>query len=120
MDDRQSSNVTDTPEVPVPGLAGRVAQEQPDLWAAFQQLGEASSGAGPLNERERRLVHLAFAIAADSQGATHSHTRRAIAEGLEATELDHVALLAITTLGWPHAIRGLSWIRDITRAEAKR
>jgi hypothetical protein len=26
-----------------------------------------------------------------------------------------VAFLAITTLGWPRAVRGLSWIRDVTR-----
>ena len=30
-------------------------------------------------------------------------------------ELEHVAFLAITTLGWPQAIRGLTWIRDVTR-----
>jgi hypothetical protein len=30
-------------------------------------------------------------------------------------ELEHVALLAITTLGWARAMKGLNWIRDITR-----
>lgn len=49
------------------------------------------------------------------QGATHSHSRRALAEGLSAEELEHVAFLAITTLGWPQAIRALTWIRDVTR-----
>jgi alkylhydroperoxidase/carboxymuconolactone decarboxylase family protein YurZ len=37
------------------------------------------------------------------------------AEGLSADELHHVAYLAITTLGWPHAIRALTWIEDYTR-----
>ena len=27
----------------------------------------------------------------------------------------HVAFLAITTLGWPQAIRGLTWVRDVTK-----
>jgi hypothetical protein len=36
-------------------------------------------------------------------------------EGLSAGELEHVAFLAITTLGWPQAIRALTWIRDVTR-----
>lgn len=110
----KNSRGNDSSETALPGMAGRVAQQQPDLWRAYQALGEAASRAGPLNERERRLVNLAFALGADSQGATHSHTRRALAEGLSAAELDHVAFLAITTLGWPHAIRGLSWMRDVS------
>lgn len=101
----------------LPGAAGRVAQEHPELWAALQQLGEASSSVGPLDERTRRLVNLAFAIAADSEGATHSHVRRAIAEGIPADALHHVAYLGITTLGWPHAIRGLTWVQDLTRPQ---
>jgi hypothetical protein len=45
--------------------------------------------------------------------ATHSHARRAVAEGLDQAELDHVALLAITAMGW----RGrVSTRRTTTRA----
>lgn len=99
----------------LPRAAGRVAQEHPDLWNALQRLGEASGDAGPLDARTRRLVNLAFAIASDSEGATHSHTRRALTEDITADELHHVAYLAITTLGWPHAIRGLTWVQDLTR-----
>ncbi len=102
----------------LPGAAGRVAKDLPELWNALQRLGEASSEAGPLDARTRRLINLAFAIAADSEGATHSHTRRALAEGVSAEELHHVAYLAITTLGWPHAIRGLTWVQDHTRPKA--
>jgi alkylhydroperoxidase/carboxymuconolactone decarboxylase family protein YurZ len=99
----------------LPGAAGKVATEKPQLWNALQALGEAASDAGPLDARTRRLVHLAFAIGADSEGATHSHTRRALAEGIDAESLHHVAYLAITTLGWPQAIRGLTWVQDLTR-----
>ena len=114
MDD-DASAISDTPEVRLPGTAGQIAREKPDLWRAFQALGAATSEAGPLDERSRRLVNLALAIGADSEGATHSHCRRALAEGLSAEELEHVAFLAITTLGWPRAIRGLTWVRDVTR-----
>ena len=110
------SQISDTPEVELPGAAGKVAKEKPDLWRAFQALGEAVSDAGPLSERERRLVNLALAIGADSEGATHSHARRALADGLKGEDLDHVAFLAVTTLGWPRAIRGLTWVRDVTKA----
>lgn len=109
------TRISDAPGVDLPGTAGEVAREKPELWRAFQALGEATGKAGPLSEREQRLVNLALAIGGDSEGATHSHSRRAVAEGLRADELEHVAFLAITTLGWPRAIRGLTWIRDITR-----
>jgi alkylhydroperoxidase/carboxymuconolactone decarboxylase family protein YurZ len=110
------ARITDSPDVPLPATASNVAEEHPELWAAFQGLGEAANRAGPLDERTRRLVHLAYAIATDSQGATHSHARRALADGLGAEEIDHVALLAVTTLGWAGAIKGLTWVRDVTRA----
>ena len=117
-DERQGEN-SDTSEGPLPGVAGRVADEQPELWAAFQALGAASAAAGPLDDPSRRLVGLALAIGAGSEGATHSHARRGLAEGLSAEQLDHVAFLAVTTLGWPQAMRGLSWIRDITQGPAQ-
>jgi alkylhydroperoxidase/carboxymuconolactone decarboxylase family protein YurZ len=44
----------------------------------------------------------------------HSHTRRGLADGLSPEELKHVALLAIPTLGLPQAVKGLTWIEDIT------
>jgi alkylhydroperoxidase/carboxymuconolactone decarboxylase family protein YurZ len=100
----------------LPSAAGKVAKEHPKLWAALEQLGREAGDAGPLDARTRRLVQLALALGADSEGATHSHTRRALAEGLSAEELRHVAFLAITTLGWPHAIRGLTWIEDVTKS----
>ncbi len=107
--------ISDAPEVELPGTAGQVARDKPELWRAFQALGAATGAAGPLSQREQRLVNLALAIGGDSEGATHSHARRAVAEGLAADDLEHVAFLAITTLGWPQAIRGLTWVRDVTR-----
>jgi len=109
------TEISDAPYVELPGTAGIVAREKPELWEAFQALGAATGHAGPLSEREQRLVNLALAIGGDSEGATHSHSRRGVADGLSAEELEHVAFLAITTLGWPQAIRGLTWVRDVTK-----
>lgn len=106
--------LTDSPGTGLPGIAGRAAAEQPELWQALQELGARASAAGPLDPRTRRLVNLALAVASGSEGATHSHVRRALAEGLTAREVEHVAWLAVTTLGWPQAIKGLAWIRDVT------
>jgi 4-carboxymuconolactone decarboxylase len=112
----QSNAPSDAASVKLPGAALHMAREHPALWEAFQHLGEEASRAGPLDARTRRLIHLALAIAASSEGATHSHARRAAAEGITPEELDHVAVLAITTVGWSQAIKGLTWVRDITRA----
>lgn len=97
----------------MPGAAGDLAEAHPDIWKAYAALGKASAEAGPLTDRERRLVKLALAIGAGSEGAVHSHTRRARSEGVEATALSQVALLAIGPLGLPRAVAAKTWIEDI-------
>jgi alkylhydroperoxidase/carboxymuconolactone decarboxylase family protein YurZ len=114
----RAEEITDSPEATLPSYAGRAAQEQPGLWRALQDLGREASRAGPLDARTRRLVHLALALGAGSEGAAHSHARRGLAEGLDPAELEHVAWLAVTTLGWPQAIRALTWIRDLTAPQS--
>ncbi len=96
----------------LPGAAADIADEFPDVWSAYSELGEAVANAGPLNARERRLVKLALAIGARSEGAVHSHVRRAQDDGVESAALDQVALLAVPTLGLPRATAALTWIRD--------
>ncbi len=113
---RKPREATDAPGVKLPGAAQGIAVKHPELWKAFQRLGEEASRVGPLDVRTRRLAHLALAIASGSEGATHSHARRALAEGITAEELEHIALLAITTIGWSNAIKGLTWVQDVTDA----
>lgn len=114
MSDTGPAEITDTPESELPSYAGRAAAEQPALWQALQTLGAEASRAGPLDDRTRRLVRLALAIGVGSEGAAHSHARRGLAEGLTPAELEHVAWLAVTTMGWPQAIKAITWIRDVT------
>ena len=97
----------------MPGAAGDLADAYPDVWKGYAALGEAAANAGPLTDRERRLVKLALAIGAGSEGAVHSHTRRGKAEGIEDTALMQVALLAIGPLGLPRAVAAKTWIEDI-------
>lgn len=98
----------------LPGAAGQVADQYPDVWKAYQALGEASANAGPLSEREQRLVKLALALGARSEGAVHSHARRGKAEGLSTDDMLHVSVLAISTLGFPQAVAAKTWIEDVT------
>lgn len=96
-----------------PTGAGALAKNFPGVWEAYQELGKAAAEAGPLDARTRRLIKLALSIGANSEGAVHAHTRQATEEGLAKEELQQVALLAITTLGFPTAMAGISWINDI-------
>jgi alkylhydroperoxidase/carboxymuconolactone decarboxylase family protein YurZ len=103
----------------LPAFAGDVARRFPGLWKAYESLGKAAGAAGPLTAREQRLVKLALAIGAGSDGSTHSHARRAFAEGLNAKALGQVALLAVPSLGRSSATRGLAWIEDETEKGRK-
>jgi len=98
----------------LPSGAGDVARAYPAIWKAYSALGEACSQAGPIDRKAVRLVKLALAIGASSEGAVHSHVRRGLDEGISKEEIKQVALLAIPTLGFPQAVRVLTWIEDIT------
>lgn len=99
----------------LPSGAGRLARSHPAVCEAYAALGQACAEAGPLEGRTARLVKLALAAGTLSEGAVHSHARRALAEGIPPEEIEHVALLAIPTLGLPQAVKALTWIQDITR-----
>ncbi len=97
----------------LPSGAARLAEKHPPVWTAYQLLGAACAEAGPLDARTLRLVKLAIAVGQESEGAVHSHTRRALSEGLTKEEILHVALLAIPSMGLAKAAAGMSWIGDI-------
>ena len=88
-----------------------------DVWTAFKELGARCHEAGPLDERTRRLVKIALAIGAGLEGATHSAVRNALATGVTSVEINHVAVLAVTTLGFPAAMRALTWIDDCSQSD---
>ena len=97
----------------LPSAAGRMAERFPNIWAAYAQLGETAAKAGPLDAKTRRLIKLALAIGCSSEGAVHSHVRRAVSDEISREELHHVMLLAIPTLGLPAAVKAMTWIDDI-------
>lgn len=101
--------MTDLP----PSGAGLFARDFPAAWAGYVSLGKAAAESGPLDSRTRRLIKLALSLGAGSEGAVHFHTRQAQEEVLDAEELQQIAVLATTTLGFPTAMAGLSWMRDV-------
>jgi alkylhydroperoxidase/carboxymuconolactone decarboxylase family protein YurZ len=96
----------------LPAIVQGFIKQHPDVWEAYNKLGQSAAEAGPLDKKAERLVKLAIAVGGGLEGAVRSHTRRGIASGLSPEELQHVALLGITTVGWPSAIAALSWIHD--------
>jgi alkylhydroperoxidase/carboxymuconolactone decarboxylase family protein YurZ len=96
----------------LPPIVEALARAHPELWEAYNRLGHAAAEAGPLDAKTERLVKLAIAVGAGREGAVHSHVRRGQGAGLTGDELRHVALLAITTIGWPAAVAALTWIED--------
>jgi 4-carboxymuconolactone decarboxylase len=99
----------------LPKAVDEFRKRHPDVWRAFNELGERCHEAGPLDEKSRRLVKLALSIGAGLEGATHSAVRSALKTGIKAEEMEHVALLAISTLGLPSATRAMTWIADHCR-----
>lgn len=100
----------------LPDVYLRMRSRFPTIADAFDALGEASENAGPLEERTQRLVKLGIAIGAAAEGAVRSGTRRALAAGASPEEILHVAVLAITTRGFPAAVAAFSWIDEVLSA----
>jgi alkylhydroperoxidase/carboxymuconolactone decarboxylase family protein YurZ len=92
--------------------ADRILRSHPEVWQRFTALADACHAAGPLDDKTRRLVKLALAIAAGTEGGTHSAVRHAAEAGITMAEMEHVAILGITTLGFPAAGRAIAWIHD--------
>jgi 4-carboxymuconolactone decarboxylase len=90
----------------------------PEVAKALDELGRSTEHAGPLDDRTQRLVKVALAVGSLAEGAVRSNARKALAAGDTAAEIRHVALLAITTCGFPTAIAGLGWIDEVLGRES--
>ena len=101
----------------LPSTAGELAKEYPEVWDRYADLGKACSDAGPVDGETKRLVKLALAAGSGSEGAVHSHVRRALEEGVDPEALRHVAILSIPTIGFPKAVAVLTWIDDLVESE---
>lgn len=96
----------------LPRSVTKFASEYPEVWRAFNQLGDQCHQGGPLDEKTRRLTKIGLAIGAGLEGATHSAVRRALDNGISEEEIKHVVVLSMTTLGFPEAIRAMTWVDE--------
>lgn len=86
-------------------------------FSALNSLGRAARSAGPLGEKTAQLIQLAGAAAVRSEGAVHSHARRALQAGASAEEVYHSLLLLTSTIGFPTVSAALSWVDDVVAAQ---
>ncbi|MGA7562278.1 MAG: carboxymuconolactone decarboxylase family protein [Desulfobaccales bacterium] len=77
---------------------------------ALEQLGETARREGPLDEKTTHLVQLAAAAAIRSEGAVHSHLRRAIQAGATPEEIYHTIIMLTSTIGFPNTSAAMSWV----------
>jgi len=107
------------PPKPVAGPFERFTKEFPKAHAAYERLGEACHTSGPLDAKTRELIKLGMSIAARSEGAVHSHVRKALHAGASPQEIRHAVLLAIPTLGLPTTIAAFTWVGDVLNRKGR-
>ena len=100
------------PEAQLPRTFNRIMTSHPDFAAAVEQLGITVSDAGPLDDKTAQLIQLAAAAGIRSEGAVHSHMRRARQAGASMEELQHTIILLTSTIGLPAVMAALSWMED--------
>ena len=94
-----------------------LGRKYPAFMAALEGLGQAVRRAGPLDAKTAQLVQLAGAAAIRSEGAVHSHARRALQAGASRDEIAHAVVLLTSTIGFPTVAAALSWVDDVIGQE---
>jgi len=103
------------PQKNTPKWFDHVRQEHPKFMDAVEQLGKAVREEGPLDDKTANLIQLAAAATNRSEGAVHSHTKRAIEAGAKQEEIIHTIILLTSTIGFPNVAAALSWVDDVVR-----
>ena len=80
---------------------------------AVDDLGRATRLQGPIDEKTLHLIQLAAAAAIRSEGAVHSHVKRALEAGAGPEEIYHAIIVLTTTIGFPTVAAALSWVNDV-------
>jgi 4-carboxymuconolactone decarboxylase len=91
----------------------KIKQRHPDYLDAVEALGIAVKNSGPIVGKHAQLIQLAAAAATRSEGAVHSHTRRAIEAGALEEEIYHAIILTTSTIGFPSVVAAISWADDV-------
>lgn len=89
------------------------------VWEAYDSLGTAIHQGGPLDAKTRELIKLGIAIGGRLDGAIRAHVRLGLEKGASPEEIRQVALLAITTSGFPTMMAALTAIEETLKDRPK-
>jgi AhpD family alkylhydroperoxidase len=90
----------------------KIKDQYPDVIEAYENLGKATHQ-GPLEHKYVHLIKLAASAAIKSEGAVHSHTRKALEVGATPEEIRHAVVLLTNTVGFANMMAALSWVDDV-------
>lgn len=91
----------------------KIKKRYPDFINTVELLGKTVKQQGPIDDKTAQLIQLAAAASIRSEGAIHSHTKRAINAGAKADEIYHTLILLTSTIGFPNVMAALSWADDV-------
>ena len=97
----------------VPKFLAQLKKGHKKFFSAVEGLGKAVRQEGPINEKTGHLIQLAAAATLRSEGAVHSHARRALEAGATPQEIRHAIILVTSTIGFPNVVAALSWVDDV-------
>ena len=97
----------------LPDIYRSFREDYPEVAAAQDGLATSITRGGPLDERCQRLAKLGIAVGSLAEGAVRSNARKALDLGISEQEIEQVALLAISTRGFPAAVAALGWVRAV-------
>ena len=101
----------------IPEWYGVLKKRHPNFLLAVEELGKVIRQEGPLDEKTTHLIQLAAAATMRSEGAVHSHVRRAMEAGAGPQEIRHAIILLTSAIGYPNVAAALRWAEDISGNE---
>jgi alkylhydroperoxidase/carboxymuconolactone decarboxylase family protein YurZ len=79
----------------------------------LSDLGKVVRESGPIDHKNSHLIQLAASASIRSEGAVHSHVKRALDAGAAPDEIYHAIMLATSIIGFPSVAAAISWADDI-------
>jgi 4-carboxymuconolactone decarboxylase len=101
----------------LPGQYLNIKKRFKKFLSAVNNLGKVAKDIGPIDKKVSHLIQLAAAVTIRSEGAVHSHTRRALEAGAKPEEVYHAIILLTSTIGFPTVSAALSWADDIIKKQ---
>ena len=101
------------PKQKLPKMYTSIKKRYKKLGTAVGNLGKTIRTLGPIDDKTAHLIQLAAAAAIRSEGAVHSHARRAQEAGAKDEEIYHALILLTSTIGFPAVSAAISWADDV-------